>query len=45
MIVELDQVRSAKSVSAVVLDEVGVTLVKAAPPAVYPVPEISLVVL
>ena len=42
---ELDQVTSAKSVRAVVLEVVGVTLVSASPPAVYPVPLDSLVAL
>tara|TARA_R110000737_G_scaffold269324_2_gene276664 strand:- start:2918 stop:3166 length:249 start_codon:yes stop_codon:yes gene_type:complete len=37
---ELENVRSAKSVSAVVLETVGVTLVKPAPPELYPVPEL-----
>jgi len=37
-------VRSAKSPNAVVPEVVGVTLVSAAPAAVYPVPETSLLV-
>ena len=40
MLLELN-VRSAKSQKAVVLDVVGVTLVNAAPAAVYPVPDTS----
>ncbi|NBW14163.1 MAG: hypothetical protein EBR82_39810, partial [Caulobacteraceae bacterium] len=36
------QVVSAKSVKAVVPEEVGVTLVRVLPPAVYPVPTTSL---
>ena len=39
----VDHVTSAKSVRAVVPDVVGVTLVRAAPVAVYPVPDTSLV--
>jgi hypothetical protein len=38
----LEKVRSTKSVSAVVPEVVGVTLVKAPPPELYPVPEASL---
>jgi len=41
MVLELN-VRSAKSQNAVVPDVVGVTLVNAAPAAVYPVPDASL---
>ncbi len=40
IVLELN-VRSAKSQNAVVLDVVGVTLVNAAPAAVYPVPDTS----
>lgn len=40
IVLELN-VKSAKSQNAVVLDVVGVTLVNAAPAAVYPVPETS----
>ncbi len=43
MIVLLENVRSLKSVNPVVPELVGFTLVNAAPAAVYPVPEISLV--
>ena len=39
----LDHVVSAKSVIAVVLSAVGVTLVSVLPPAVYPVPLASSV--
>ena len=42
MIVALEKVRSLKSHNAVVPDVVGVTLVNAAPAAVYPVPDTSL---
>ena len=42
VIVLLEKVRSLKSQNAVVLDVVGVTLVSAAPAAVYPVPDTSL---
>ena len=44
VIVELENVRSAKSVKAVVLDVEGVTFVKAEPPELYPVPDASLLV-
>jgi len=44
VIVELEKVRSAKSVKAVVLDVEGVTFVNAEPPELYPVPEASLLV-
>ena len=43
IVLELN-VRSAKSPNAVVPEVVGVTLVSAAPAAVYPVPETSLLV-
>ena len=39
VIVELLHVVSAKSVKAVVLEVVGVTLVSVLPPAEYPVPD------
>tara|TARA_R110000822_G_scaffold238072_1_gene368344 strand:+ start:301 stop:633 length:333 start_codon:yes stop_codon:yes gene_type:complete len=39
VMLELENVKSAKSVIAVVLDDVGVTLVNAAPPEEYPVPD------
>jgi hypothetical protein len=39
VMLELENVKSAKSVSAVVPDAVGVTLVKFAPPLLYPVPD------
>jgi hypothetical protein len=39
----LENVRSEKSVNAVVPDVVGVTLVNVPPPAEYPVPLTSLV--
>ena len=42
--VALENVRSAKSVKAVVPDVVGVTLVSVPPPDEYPVPLASLVV-
>ena len=42
VMVLLEKVRSLKSHNAVVLDVVGVTLVSAAPAAVYPVPDTSL---
>ena len=41
VIVAEENVRSAKSVNAVVDEVVGVTLVNAAPPAEYPVPDTS----
>ena len=41
---ELLKVRSAKSVKAVVLDVVGSTRVRVPPPALYPVPLTSLLV-
>ena len=44
VIVELENVRSAKSVKAVVLDVEGVTFVKDEPPELYPVPDASLLV-
>tara|TARA_R100000388_G_scaffold74591_1_gene54028 strand:+ start:346 stop:756 length:411 start_codon:yes stop_codon:yes gene_type:complete len=44
VIVELENVRSAKSVKAVVLDVEGVTFVKAESPELYPVPDASLLV-
>ena len=44
VMLELLKVKSAKSVRAVVLEVVGVTLVKAAPPELYPVPDVSLLV-
>ena len=44
VIVELENVRSAKSVKAVVLDVEGVTFVNAEPPELYPVPDASLLV-
>tara|TARA_R100001015_G_C4450551_1_gene40869 strand:+ start:311 stop:550 length:240 start_codon:yes stop_codon:yes gene_type:complete len=42
VIVLLEKVKSLKSQNAVVPDVVGVTLVSAAPAAVYPVPDTSL---
>ena len=44
VIVEVLKVVSAKSVKAVVPEEVGVTFVSELPPAEYPVPVVSLVV-
>ena len=44
VIVELENVRSAKSVKAVVLDVEGVTFVNDEPPELYPVPDASLLV-
>jgi hypothetical protein len=44
VMLELLNVKSAKSVRAVVLEVVGVTLVNAAPPELYPVPDVSLLV-
>lgn len=41
----VDHVVSAKSVKAVVPELVGVTFVSVLPPAVYPVPDVSFVVL